>query len=413
MRKRVLLAEPSDAIRGVAETVLRQNNFEVISVSSSEKTLEVLGLTRPDLVIISAELSTSGQKPLYEKLQEDPKTRSLALLILAESGRQLPFPPEIIIYKPLDPKDFIEKVIVFTGRVSVRPKPADVNPLQQADLDDATLDEALGLDRIDVTDSEVLTRRDPDDPRTGGEAPVTSPGLGHAEARRKRDSGRVESVLIRDNSAAARESEHSKKMASRASSASGKLEILADQYGMSDPEALKTEEQRQVHDYEWFIDEMRKETQQPKSAAGRTPESAPDDSSSELTFSDPASVIDPLTPAPASPSVSSSPPSPSPAGGVERFLDEFKKEVERYHADEPDSVRLDPDSAASEPSGEGRRIWQDSAQDISPEQVAIFTEQLSSKLAERLAEKIAAKIDSEKLLVLIKNEILSHVQGKS
>ena len=41
MRKRVLLAEQSDAIRGVAETVLRQNGFEVIPITTAEKALEV------------------------------------------------------------------------------------------------------------------------------------------------------------------------------------------------------------------------------------------------------------------------------------------------------------------------------------------------------------------------------------
>ena len=42
MHKRILIIEAADAVRGIAENVLRQNGYEVISVSDAEKALEVL-----------------------------------------------------------------------------------------------------------------------------------------------------------------------------------------------------------------------------------------------------------------------------------------------------------------------------------------------------------------------------------
>ena len=54
MRKRVLIVEGADAVRGVAESVLRQNGYEVIAVSSGEKAKEVLQYARPDLIVLGA-----------------------------------------------------------------------------------------------------------------------------------------------------------------------------------------------------------------------------------------------------------------------------------------------------------------------------------------------------------------------
>jgi len=47
MRKRVLIAEPSDITRVAAETVLRQNGFEVINVSFGDMALQLLERRNP------------------------------------------------------------------------------------------------------------------------------------------------------------------------------------------------------------------------------------------------------------------------------------------------------------------------------------------------------------------------------
>ena len=67
MSKKILLAESSQVTRSIAEKILRQSGFEVISVNSAEKALEVIELTRPDLIIAGGELTSSGNKTLYDK----------------------------------------------------------------------------------------------------------------------------------------------------------------------------------------------------------------------------------------------------------------------------------------------------------------------------------------------------------
>ena len=82
MRKKVLLAEESDTIRGVAESVLRQNGFEVISVPSGNKALEVLEFTRPDVIVIGSDVKGKGPAPLYQHITDNRPLSLIPLLLL-------------------------------------------------------------------------------------------------------------------------------------------------------------------------------------------------------------------------------------------------------------------------------------------------------------------------------------------
>lgn len=414
MRKRVLLAEQSDAIRGVAETALRQNGFEVISVATAEKALEVLKFTRPDLIIVGGELTTTDQQPLYEKIRSHPKGGAIAMLLFDDSSGDLPFPPEVVIGRPFDSEEFLEKVRVFSGLSGSEQKQAAPNPLEQANLDDDFLDAALGIDRIEVTDSEVIDKTVPSTKNVGAKPLDKSIGFDHVEKEREKttESGKVESVMIRDGDASDIRRPEQDVKRPPSPSASGKLEILTDQYGLSDPNAMRAEGEGQAHDYEWFIDEMRKEAVTPHPSPPPPADSLPDDAPPpELTVSEPASIIDPVTPPPDTPEPLDVP-SRETGSSVDKFLDEFKKEVEKLQSDVPESVNLEPEQLSHGSSGGSERVWQESAEDITSDEVSLFTRQLRTELAEKIAEKIMAKIDNEKLFNLLKNEILSHARNK-
>lgn len=412
MRKRVLLAEQSDAIRGVAETVLRQNGFEVISVAAAEKALEVLKFTRPDLMIIGGELATADQRPLYDKIRSDPETASIVLLLFEDAGgSNLPFPAEVVIPRPFDPKEFLEKVMIFSGEFKPDKKQAVPNPLEEASLDDDFLDAALGIDRIDVTDSEVMDKTTRIKTKATPKPAEKLIGFDHIEKDQQEDteSRKVESVMISDSTETDIGRHPQQKKPEPSPSASGKLEILTDQYGLADPNALQVDTESQAHDYEWFVNEMRKEaeaSQVSSPPAGSGPaDKAP---ASELTISEPASMVDPVTPPPVT---RESVPTQPKATGVEKFINEFKKEVEKVRSDEPESIMLEADKSSGK-TGVTEQKWENSLENITSEQVGLFTHQLCTELAERIADKIASKIDSDKLLNLIKNEILSRTRNK-
>jgi CheY-like chemotaxis protein len=406
MRKRILLAEESDTIRGVAESVLRQNGFEVIAVTSGAKALEVLNFTRPDLLIAGSDLSGPGNKPLYEIIQADPRIASLPLLILCNNNEAgLPFPEEVLVPRPFDPKDFIVKVNTFSGGAnpSVSAQPAK-NPLGDAGIDDALLDAALGMDDINVTDSEVMDRTN-----MGLKVPKKRHadqmiGYEHVEDETDTgsDSGRVESLMIHEDTTDIKHSPAKDKPKVNLSGSS-KLEILSDQYGLEESEGSDSESEGRVHDYDWFVNEMQNESK--GKTGGTTKVKTAKQPEGNLSFTDPSSMVDPVTPGP------KQAPKKSEAGpAVDKFIDEFKKEIEKIHSTEPESITLNAEPAARK---EGESLdWEDTLEHLTPEKVEMFAQQFIAELAERLADKIAAKIDSEKLLALLKTEMFKHLEKK-
>ena len=408
MHKRVLLAEESDTVRGVAESALRQNGFEVISVVSGEKAIEVLELSRPDLIIVGSELVGKGRKPVYEYVQENPKSSSVPLLVLAnpeEAG--LPFPQEVIVSRPLEPNEFMAKVNAFIGQSAVVNQ-AESNPLSEAQLEDELLDAALGLDQIDVTDSEVMDKTQVPSKKNAQKMPEKPVSFDSYDRNDDvTESGKVESLMIRDENA---EIGHADKKDEKGDSmsSSGKLEILNDQYGLIDENAADLQSEDSAHDYHWFVNSLKTDSQGPPASEPTPGTTSQQGQPSELTFSEPSSMVDPMTPDPEDKPVDE--PKSVQNAGVDNFIDEFKKEIDKIRTDEPESITIG--DAGKGQSSQVSLSWQDSLEKMTPEQIGIFTQQFIKELADKIAQLIAAKIDSDKLLNMLKKEIISRIEKK-
>ncbi|MCK4605678.1 MAG: hypothetical protein KAU35_00135 [candidate division Zixibacteria bacterium] len=388
MHKRVLLADGSDTIRNVAGNVLRQNGFEVISVSEAEKAMEVLNFSRPDLLIINANLRDQGQRPLYERIRDDSRFTSIPFLLLAEPGSgDLPFPEEVVITMPFDPREFVERAMLFTGR--------SVSPEQPA-----AVDSAPGHDRIEVTDSEVMDKTSAGF-RVPGKTTEKMIGFDHEKENTDiAESSKVESIMIRDDQTDIVQKQTQKEPLPLSST--GKLDILkdSDQYAVNSPHSLERDGEHQPDDYEWFLSEMRKEAKAP-SQPGAKSQATPDSQQSKLSIAEPSSLVDPITPGPAG---EGSPGAQVSGDGVEKFIGEFKKEVERLQDQEPESIVLRADKEP-EPHSTSATGWEDSLEKITPEQVKLFTREFTATLAEKIAAMIVERIDGDKLVALIRDEI--------
>lgn len=409
MRKRVLVAHAADATRSIAETVLRQNGYDVIALASADKAKEVLQFARPDLIIVGADLMAPDEHPFYEKIQANPKTSSVPLLIFEpEQPMDLPFPPEVIVPQPFDPKDLIQRVMTFSGQSDAN-RQSSVNPLAQAPVDDDFLDAALGLDRIDVTDSEVLDRTNVN---MKPNLPEKMVGFEHEEKDTLSESAKVESLMIREEKGEIeKKAPVPPKKVGAAPSGTSKLEIMKDQYGLTDPDAFKVHREDHVHDYDWFVRSMQDEVKVPPPAPNVSTQASTPQQSQGLKISSTAALVNPITPGPgmisSDPNAGSLPPGKNRSAGVEKFIDEFKKEIERLRSNEPESIFLEEGKAGPKTDGQDLR-WEETLEKVTPQQMELFTRQLAQEIADKIAEKIVAKIDSEKLLQLIKAEIINH-----
>lgn len=406
MRKRVLVAESSDTNRRVAESLLRQNGYEVISVAAVDKAREVLQFSRPDLLIIGGDLTAQNGHPFYDEISANPKWSAIPLMVIEPmTPADLPFPPEVIIHVPIEPLEFVQRVTTFTGMAN---GPASPNPLSAMSADDDFLDQALGLDRIDVTNSEVMDKTTVNNGTA--QVKITSEklvGFDHVEEEKQSDSRKVESVMIREDKTGQIPT------APKAPTTTSKLEIMQDQYGLVDPTSFQPDPETQKHDYDWFINSMRDEIGgKPKPSAPQPPSVSVNDSGSLRIQTRPMPNEDESAESRAQgtrvPSTSGVGTRPKTAG-VEKFIDEFKKEIERIRSNEPDSIFVEEQRESADSRTDK---WEESLEKVTAQEVQVFTRQFAAELAEKIAEKIVGKIDPDKLLQLIKAEIIAHHNRK-
>ncbi|MGH8014640.1 MAG: hypothetical protein ACREBV_00430 [Candidatus Zixiibacteriota bacterium] len=399
MRKKILIAEQSDTTRGVAENVLRQQGYEVISVSTGDKALEVLEFSKPNLILVDSSMTAKGKRSLFDRLQEGAITASIPFLLIAdENDDSLPYPSEVIVTRPLDPKDLVLKVSVLTGSAGAKSS-AGANPLDEGGLEDDILDAALGMDEIDVTDSEILDSATAAKKKTAKNVEKMIGMEQDHELEEDSQKNKVESLRIEESDPDMQNLSGKEKDSTK----TGRLEILGEheQFAIGNESLLETSGEYTNHDYEWFINEMKRDV---TGGPGKPGQSKPSPSSpkSVKTSSQPA--------APTAPAKKTSSGKAKNEGGVEKFIEDFKKEVEKI-AEEPSETpvkltrktvhKAEPVASAKASAG---------PDSVTIDQVEVFTRQFVNALAEKVAEKIATKIDAQKLLSLIKNEIVSKSQ---
>jgi CheY-like chemotaxis protein len=398
MRRKILIAEQADTVRSIAETVLRQNGYDVIAVTAAEKAREVLELSRPDLIIIGADLVAPEGVPYYDKLRSDSRVGRIPILLFQPSDKSdLPFPEEVIIPRPLDPKQLLHQVTVIMA-AGDRLAAASAKGQAASDREDDFLDAALGLDDLRITESEVLNQTSTGRRSKSGQADEKLAGL--VGGPHLNDSGatsvNVESLVLDEDSGRAVHQVPGRKAPSP--EGTGKLDILTDQYGMTAPQAMARDDDP-GHDYNWFVDAIRKDND---------PASPRPHDSGKLTISPRSEGVDPITRGPKS-HVATKPGGGTP--GVEKFIDEFKKEMEQIR--DTESERLVPDVKTIRPDLPMDKLgWEEKLEKLGPNEMEMFTQVFAQELGRRVAEIIAAKIDPDKLLRLIKTEILER-HGKS
>lgn len=404
MAKKVLVVEESLAVRGIAESLLRQNGYEVFSATSAEEARTIIRGSRIELILVSSTAVEATGRRFVDTLGADPSTASLPLLILhdptaGESG----FPPELLIPKPFTPREFLDAVASKGNYRPVAPtQPA--SPFEGATLEDDIIDAALGLDRLEVDESKVIG----DDTgafRILNAKPTKETMIGFEFGASAEDSGavskKVDQVSIKDSGtvpaapppAPAPASGPTKEddLSPEGFSGSGKIEIVSDQYGMTTPPELQgpmfEEAVPRTHDYDWFIKELKREGTVPPE--GARPKSASD--SGPVKIAGKTDAASPAAPAP-----TATPPKHQDA--IDKFISEFKREIENIPETPIPSVSITPPrEMAARPAGAADSAlgWREAIEQVSPNDIKMLSRDLIEAVSAKVAERILSNLDQE------------------
>jgi len=368
----------------------------LLAVTSGDKAFQVLEHTKPHLIIANSSLPGKDQVGFIQNLRAQPALSAIPVILLAEENEPR-IPDEIKLNLPLDPNDLLSKISNMAND-SKKSEEKAKNPLSES-LEDELLDQALGLDQIDVTDSEVMDQTDTTKKK---KKKVVEKMIGLDNVDDDTSvSGEIGSIGMDAKSG------EIKKSGKPAPSKTGKLDIVSghDQFGLGDESLLENANEHADHDYDWFVNEMKNDVMSPKSAQKQ--KAAPESESLKVT--QPADQIERVSVPNKKSSDSGKVAGSKKPGGVEKFIEDFKKEVENFGTESSKNVN----DTKSKPAATAKPaiVSNDPLESVTIDQVEVFTRQFVSDLADRVAQRIANKIDPQKLMSLLKNEIVSKARN--
>lgn len=462
MSKIVLIIEPSIAVRGIAESLLRQAGLNVISVETADNAKQVLQDSKIDLILVSSDISDSQGQPFYEAVGAVPGGSSVPLLVLhdASSGQSINFPQEVIINKPFTPRDFMSSVAAFTGEDTK--VPGDT-PFEGDNIEDDMIDAALGIDKIEVDGSEVIGN-DTGVYRINNKKVTNGSMVGYEYKAQNDDSTvtkkksgninipekNVKQPQAKDQSASEENQEDvqtpeqpeekheflgadSSKLKAKPDnqlSESSKIEIVTDQFGITVPEE-PAETESGDHDYNWFIKELKNEGKEPKTSSS---------DSGTINISKPEEVLNPSAPAPASqppqaqtPQSKTTPieqPQSKPASkqhvadkvksgdsqseAVDKFISEFKKEMEKITTDDDPQIPVAniPPQESTPDKSQDKLQWDENLEDLGEPELKNLSRELVNTISKQVAAKIVDLVDEDKVYALLKIAIADFIKSR-
>jgi CheY-like chemotaxis protein len=129
--KKIVVAEGSPTIKSVADSVLRQNGYDVVCTSDGLQAWEVISAEKPDLVLSGLGLSGISGLELCRQIAKDNLTGGVPIVLMI--GPKDPISDEEILAsgargklrKPFSPKELLEVVGKLTGNPQEQPKPSN------------------------------------------------------------------------------------------------------------------------------------------------------------------------------------------------------------------------------------------------------------------------------------------------
>lgn len=421
MSKKILVADDSSTIRGVAESLLRQKGYEVFSAPDGETALSMIEKNKPDLMMLDYSMPEPNGVTLCRQLREMDEYKDIPILILTNSlddDHVVDFVESgatDTLSKPFTPRELSD---IIDGFLSADPK-------DDAELGDSNIQirhNLLGPENennikppaIDLSeDSEPLPRKPVEDFSIQCATSDSRELESLLPSREDDDFDFSWSDLSLDNeefidqvSDARSFEEHlmAEPSDDAESDSVDSVSLFIDNYDFQGKGDSET-----PHDYDWFISEMRKEIKKPDTSRGESQKKK-------------------------SPESTASGPEPKPVHSSDKyneFVSAFKEgddknvpekqETEEDQADlaeieeinrqfeQADTGEADGSSAApvSEPEPEtgGESESVDEPPKIPREVLSDMANRLAVELAEKLARQITSQLDDATLERLIRENL--------
>jgi putative two-component system response regulator len=112
---RIMVVDDDPDILKIVGTILSMSGFSVSSASNGKQALEMLRVSRPDLVILDLKMPVMDGYQTCQELQGDPNLASLPVIFMSAYMNQAPLDSlggQVVdrIEKPFDPRNLVSRV---------------------------------------------------------------------------------------------------------------------------------------------------------------------------------------------------------------------------------------------------------------------------------------------------------------
>lgn len=357
-RKRILVIENDLPIRTAVERILRQQGHEVVGVDTVRRAEGLLSVTGVDLALIGSGVVDGRGKIYYTTFSSGPGRTTPFLALAPHSSPPADLPSEVVISCPFTAEELVASVRVFLGSCDTDEISDDSPFAGDSKSEDDMLDAALGLDRIEVTESETFKSEDTTQARRaarksdatfapeGGNDTVTTRGV------LLTDTARIDLALAANKSTVSEQVKKSSKGDKLDVAPTGTFPVTSSVPSKSKSSSSAPSNPAE-HDYDWLVSEMTRESG-PQAKPASPKNAAPTEAPSLLRKA-------------------------------------------------PEGVAAKASRNPSAQPAEDVIDWSDTAP--SPIDPSVFSRELIDKIAQQVAEQIATRLNTEKLHALIIAEL--------
>jgi CheY-like chemotaxis protein len=382
MSKKILIADQSETVRGIAESLFRKEGFEVVSASDGVEALELIRTAGVDLAFLNSGLPEIDGYLASRQIKSDEKTRGVKVVLLLSTSEivdqrnLLSSLADDTLNKPFSPQDLIEMTSSTLG-IEVLEKEGSVIDAEESkaigdDVEEISLDEQTDSE---VDFSSIFGEEKPSEDGSALDAVFLPEAYGDDSSdHRASGSPAVDSE---------KEDKGKSDMPEKTTAESEEtIRLAEDQY---DLEAARPEaEIEPPHDYNWFIREMKKDLTKTKSDKV----AVDDERSSTARNVPPGETATAVPGKPGRHAISSS-----------QFDIEEIGTTKIYVADE----KSDPDSERNELVAAGAQA----DHGIESADLSLAEKLLVKELAGRIAERLVSRISSAELRQILVDALSS------
>lgn len=379
MSKKVLIADQSEAVRGVAENLFRKKGLEVVSAADGLEALELIRTTDIDLAFLNSSLPQVDGYSVSSQIKDSEKTNRVKVVLLLSTSEMvqqhqlLSSQADDTLNKPFSPQDLVEVTSDLLG-IELNGDKSEGPPQDSYD------DISDGVEELNIED-EPDEEIDFGSIFEGEENKRDEPGLGDVFMAKEEDQEATDKIvtdLFNDDKPKSQEGD----MNDRSNGGSDdSIRLADDQYGLETP---SESEVHTPHDYNWFIREMKKELSEDQQSEGE-PDKAPEGKEEDSTK---ASAVP-----------------GKPAGSKTTKTGTF--DIEEIGTSKLDTDESDLASEGSEPQKEYVFSGKPTDHGSSTAELSLAEKLLIREVAQRVADRIVERMSTKELRSAIQEALYS------